>query len=92
MSTQRKPKKEFVRSPKGMHDLLPIDFRYVEYILSTGRDIAEYYGFQPIETPHVEQTDYAKTQSFYLILQHEKIEILLEDFQYLKLGLSFQIF
>src|SRR3989338_9276054 len=53
----QKPKKEVRRSPKGMHDVLPPEMRHLFHIVDTCRDIAEYYGFAPIETPHLEHTE-----------------------------------
>jgi histidyl-tRNA synthetase len=53
----KQQKKEMVRTPKGMHDLLPTDVAYYEKIYEKARLISEFYGFSPIETPHVENTD-----------------------------------
>lgn len=52
-----KPKKEIIESPKGMHDLLPEDFKIFEKILEKSKEIAEFYGFLPIATPHLENTE-----------------------------------
>lgn len=51
----KKQKQEMIRSPKGMHDMLHGDIRYLERILETAREIAEFYGFLPIQTPHLEE-------------------------------------
>ncbi|QQG42811.1 MAG: histidine--tRNA ligase [Candidatus Giovannonibacteria bacterium] len=51
----KKSKREIIRSPKGMHDILHGDIRYMEMILERAREIAEFYGFLPIKTPHLEQ-------------------------------------
>ncbi len=52
-----KSKKEMIHVPKGMHDMLPGDIRYLERVLDKCREIAEFYGFLPIETPHLEHTE-----------------------------------
>ncbi|KKT41001.1 MAG: Histidine-tRNA ligase [Candidatus Giovannonibacteria bacterium GW2011_GWA2_44_13b] len=53
----KKTKKEIVRSPKGMHDMLVGDIRYLERITDTAKEISEFYGFLPIETPHLENAE-----------------------------------
>ncbi len=55
--TKTTKSKEMIRRPKGMHDLLPEDLRFVEKIVEKSKEIAEFYGFLPIETPHVESVD-----------------------------------
>ena len=46
-----------VQSPKGMHDMLSGDVRYLEKTLERAREISEFYGFLPIKTPHLEQAE-----------------------------------
>lgn len=46
-----------IQSPKGMHDMLFSDIRYLEKILERAREISEFYGFLPIQTPHLEQAE-----------------------------------
>ena len=46
-----------IQSPKGMHDMLFGDIRYLEKILERAREISEFYGFLPIQTPHLEQAE-----------------------------------
>ena len=47
--------KKFVSQlPKGMHDVLPADFAYVERIEKIFKKVAAFYGFERIETPVVE--------------------------------------
>lgn len=53
----KKTKKEMIRTPKGMHDVLHEDLRYIEKIVERAQSIAEFYGFLPIQTPHLEFTD-----------------------------------
>lgn len=50
-------KKELIRTPKGMHDLLPEDFKIHEKIIQKSKEISEFYGFLPIATPHLENTE-----------------------------------
>lgn len=52
-----KPKKEIIKRPKGMHDILPEDFLYLDKIIEKAREISEFYGFLPIATPHVEHAE-----------------------------------
>lgn len=40
-----------------MHDLLPDDFRIYEKIIEKSKEIAEFYGFLPIATPHLENSE-----------------------------------
>src|ERR1700712_1541688 len=41
--------------PQGTRDFSPAEVRRRQYILSTLRTIFERYGFQPLETPAMEQ-------------------------------------
>jgi histidyl-tRNA synthetase len=43
-----------LRSVKGMHDILPADFPAWEKIQKIYRELAEFYNFQPIQTPMLE--------------------------------------
>ncbi len=40
-----------------MHDILPEDQKYFQYIYNVVADIADFYGFEKIETPIVEETE-----------------------------------
>src|ERR1700704_6481627 len=42
---------------RGMRDFLPADVRKREYVISIVRDAYERYGFEPLETPAVENID-----------------------------------
>ena len=53
----KKTKKEIVHSPKGMHDMLNGDIRYLEAITEKATEISEFYGFLPIQTPHLEHAE-----------------------------------
>jgi len=45
------------QAPTGMHDILPEEQRYFQKIYDLSENIAEFYGFQKIETPILEQTE-----------------------------------
>jgi len=57
MSPRGKSKKIELHTPKGTRDILPNDVRYWEYIESRAKQIAGYYGFRSIRTPHFEKTE-----------------------------------
>ncbi len=40
-----------------MHDILPLDQKYYDKVLETGKEIAEFYNFQRIETPILEASE-----------------------------------
>lgn len=42
-------------TPKGMHDVLPNDQIWWDRVSKVGRDLADFYGFQKIDTPILEQ-------------------------------------
>ncbi len=44
------------QSVRGMHDILPIDWPWWRFILSTTEEIALSYGFEHIDTPILEKT------------------------------------
>ena len=50
-------KNELIQSVKGMQDILPEEFAFRRKILEKAKNIAEYYGFQPIHTPYLEKMD-----------------------------------
>jgi histidyl-tRNA synthetase len=43
--------------PTGMHDILPGEQKYFQKIFDTAKNIVEFYGFQKIDTPIVEQME-----------------------------------
>jgi histidyl-tRNA synthetase len=45
------------QTPTGMHDILPLDQKYYDKVLETGKEIAEFYNFQRIETPILEMSE-----------------------------------
>lgn len=53
----QKKKKELVRSPKGMHDMLPSEVAYFDTFMARAKEVAKFYGFSEIKTPHVEHAE-----------------------------------
>jgi histidyl-tRNA synthetase len=50
-------KKLKFQTPTGMHDILPEDERYFQEIYKVVKEIADFYRFQKIETPILEDTE-----------------------------------
>jgi len=50
-------KKAKFQSPTGMHDILPEDQKYFQKIYKVVEDIADFYDFQKIDTPILEETE-----------------------------------
>lgn len=50
-------KNEPIQSVKGMQDIMPEEFAFRRKILEKAKNIAEYYGFEPIHTPYLEKID-----------------------------------
>ena len=50
-------KKPKFQSPTGMHDILPEDQKYFQKISDVVENIANFYGFEKIETPILEETE-----------------------------------
>ena len=46
-----------IQSPKGMHDLLADEYVLYQNVFDKAEEIASYYGFKPIQTPHLESVD-----------------------------------
>lgn len=57
--TKEKAKKNkiLLQEPRGMHDILPKDYGLYQNIYKKAEEVAEYYGFSPIQTPHVERME-----------------------------------
>src|SRR4051812_17046932 len=49
--------KEKTQPARGMRDFLPADVRRREYVISIIREVYERYGFEPLETPAVENIE-----------------------------------
>ena len=52
--SKEKNKEEALRTPKGMHDILPEEWRWWDKVNKTTEKVTEFYGFQKIETPILE--------------------------------------
>ena len=46
-----------IQSPKGMHDLLADEYILYQNVFDKAEEIASYYGFKPIQTPHLESAE-----------------------------------
>lgn len=53
----QKVKKDLLRSPRGTRDLFGEELSRFDFIRSTFEGLAPYYGFQKIQTPHIEHSD-----------------------------------
>lgn len=49
--------KLIIQSPKGTRDILSQDYAYFKQTIEKAEEVASFYGFQPIQTPHFEKTD-----------------------------------
>ena len=49
--------KILLQEPKGMHDILPKEYGLYQSVYKKAEEVAEYYGFSPIQTPHAERTE-----------------------------------
>src|SRR5438128_11086898 len=45
------------RPARGMRDFLPADVRRRQYVIDVGRGVYERYGFEPLETPALENIE-----------------------------------
>lgn len=50
-------KKIKLQTPVGMHDILPEDWVYFDKVFKTCKDVADFYGFERIETPILEKAE-----------------------------------
>jgi len=55
MTKKTKINFDSLRAPKGTRDLLGEDYEFQKEISEKAEKIATYYGFSPIETPHIEK-------------------------------------
>ncbi len=53
----KKSIKKVIQSPRGMKDILPVDYPYYDFILKNAKKIFEYYNYQRIETPVLEKAE-----------------------------------
>ncbi len=57
MANKAENSKFIPQTPKGMKDIMSDDYILYQNIFDKAEEIASYYGFQPIQTPHLEKTD-----------------------------------
>jgi histidyl-tRNA synthetase len=57
MAKKDKQKDTLLQAPKGMRDILPEEYHFYQNFFEKAEEIANYYGFQPIQTPHLEKID-----------------------------------
>ncbi len=56
MDDKNKSQKDaYLQTPKGMRDILPEEYRFYQDFFKTAEEVANYYGFRPIQTPHLEK-------------------------------------
>ncbi len=48
---------EHTRPARGMRDFLPEDVRRRDYVIAIVRDVYQRYGFEPLETPSLENIE-----------------------------------
>ena len=48
---------EHTRPARGMRDFLPEDVRRRDYVIAVVKDVYARYGFEPLETPALENID-----------------------------------
>jgi len=56
----KEKKNIFFQTLKGMHDILPEEWQYWNFILDQAKNLCQSYGYQQIETPILERTDLFK--------------------------------
>ncbi|PIT88966.1 MAG: histidine--tRNA ligase, partial [Candidatus Levybacteria bacterium CG10_big_fil_rev_8_21_14_0_10_36_7] len=56
-NVNEKQKKQPIQTPKGTHDILSDEYFLYKTVLDKGEEIASYYGFKPIQTPHLEKEE-----------------------------------
>ena len=57
MSPRKKQNKILLQAPRGTRDILADDFEYFSHIYEKAEDVASFYGFKPIQTPHFEREE-----------------------------------
>ncbi len=57
MAKKNKQKDILLQAPKGMRDILPEEYYFYQNFFEKAEEVANYYGFQPIQTPHLEKID-----------------------------------
>lgn len=54
---EKEAKPSVFQSPKGMHDILPVDWLLWDKVYKVAKDVADFYNFSRIETPILESAD-----------------------------------
>jgi histidyl-tRNA synthetase len=57
LATKRLMPSAKTQPPRGMRDFLPADVRKREYVITVIKEVYERYGFEPLETPAVENIE-----------------------------------
>lgn len=57
MAEKKQQKDALLQTPKGMRDILPEESVFYEDFFEKAGEVANYYGFNPIQTPHLEKVD-----------------------------------
>jgi histidyl-tRNA synthetase len=57
MAEKQKSKDIILQTPKGTKDILPEEYYFYEDFLNKAEDVAKYYGFLPVQTPHLEKIE-----------------------------------
>ena len=57
MKEEEEKQKISFQTLKGMHDILPENYLYYQNFYDKAEEIADYYGFKPIQTPILEKMD-----------------------------------
>jgi len=57
MSDKKTSKEELFQAPKGMRDITGDDYYDYQGFFEKAQEIAEYYGFKPIQTPILEHEE-----------------------------------
>lgn len=57
MKEKNNQKDILLNTPKGTRDVLPEEHAFHQIFFEKAEEIANYYGFQPIQTPHIEKMD-----------------------------------
>lgn len=57
MSEDKKERGDFLQAPRGMRDIIGDDYYNHQGFFEKAQEVAEYYGFSPIQTPVVEHEE-----------------------------------
>ena len=57
MSEEKRDRQNFLQAPRGMRDIMGDDYYNYQGFFEKAQEVAEYYGFSPIQTPVVEHEE-----------------------------------